>query len=142
MNENTKKLLITAIAIIGYGGWALYSNWPAVSNAEAEMIAIRAGIIQGGYSGLLTLINIIILEAVFLKLNSRLPCNVNMVATVSIATVAQYSIIIPVHIMNQTPNIFITLLPGFIIGTAFSTAYLMSVRYKHYPATEQPPNNN
>ncbi len=139
MNENIKKLLITTIAVIGYGGWALYSNWPADGNADAQMIAIRAAIIQGSYSGLLTLVNIIVLEAVFLKLNSLLPCIVNMVATVSIATIAQYSIIIPVHIMNQTPNIFITLLPGFIIGTAFSTAYLMSVRYKHYPAKQETP---
>lgn len=165
LNEHIKKLLITSIAIIGYGGWALYSNWPAdggsvgnvvssvgnVVSSEAQMIAIRAGIIQGSYSGLLTLVNIIILEAVFLKLNSRLPCNVNMAATVSIATITQYAIIIPIHIMNQTPNIFITLLPGFIIGTAFSTAYLMSVRYKHYPpkqatlkqgsAKQEPPAN-
>ena len=136
MSEQIKRALITLIAILGYGCWALYSNWPAAGitdSAAAEMIAIRAGIIQGSYSGLLTLVNIIALEALFLRCNDKLPCQLNMIVTVCIATIIQYSIIIPVHVLNQTPNIIITLLPGFIIGTAFSSVYLLSVRYKHYP---------
>lgn len=134
MNDHLKKALITTVAVLGYGGWAYYSNLPADGAADLQMIAMRAGIIQGGYSGILTLVNVIVLEALFLRLNARLNCTVNMVVTVLAAAVAQYAIIIPVHIMNQTPNIFITLLPGFIIGTGFSVGYLMTVKNKHYPA--------
>ena len=134
MNEHLKKALITLIAVLGYGGWAYYSNLSPQGTADSQMIALRAGIIQGGYSGILTLVNVIVLEALFLRLNARLSCRVNMFVTVLSAALVQYAIIIPVHIMNQTPNIFITLLPGFIIGTGFSIGYLTSVKNKHYPA--------
>lgn len=127
-----KKAAITLIAILGYGGWAFYSNSPINGDAELQAIAFRAGIIQGGYSGILTLTNIILLEAVLKHLNHRLTLNFNMVATLTIAGAVQYAIIIPVHLANDTPNILITLLPGFIIGTAFSFAYLLSIKNKYY----------
>lgn len=134
-NDIAKKALITLVAVIGYGSWALYSNWPADSDAHGQMIAIRAACIQGFYSGFLTLITVIALEAIFLRLNKKLNCRSNMIVTVAITAIMQYSIIVPVHIFNQTPNILITLLPGFIIGTIFSTVFLMSVKAKHYPAS-------
>jgi hypothetical protein len=134
-NDIAKKALITLVAVIGYGSWALYSNWPADSDAHGQMIAIRAACIQGFYSGFLTLITVIALEAIFLRLNKKLSCRSNMIVTVAITAIMQYSIIVPVHIFNQTPNILITLLPGFIIGTIFSTVFLMSVKAKHYPAS-------
>lgn len=132
MNQNLKKAIITLVAVLGYGGWAVFSNWSS-EHIEMQSIAIRAGIIQGSYSGLLTLITVILLEKLFLSLNTRLPCGLNMFVTVFTATLVQYSIIIPVHIFNGTPNILLTLLPGFVIGTAFSTAYLVSVKNQHYP---------
>lgn len=134
-NDIAKKALITLVAVIGYSSWALYSNWPADGDAHGQMIAIRAACIQGFYSGFLTLITVIALEAIFLRLNKKLSCRSNMIVTVAITAIMQYSIIVPVHIFNQTPNILITLLPGFIIGTIFSMVFLMSVKAKHYPAS-------
>lgn len=130
--EILKKAFITLIAMLGYGGWAFYSNSPANGDIELQEIAFRAGIIQGGYSGILTLTNIILLEAVLKHLNNHLTVNFNMVATITVASAAQYAIIIPVHLANDTPNILITLLPGFIIGTTFSFAYLLSIKNKYY----------
>ncbi len=130
--EILKKAFITLIAMLGYGGWAFYSNSPANGDIELQEIAFRAGIIQGGYSGILTLTNIILLEAVLKHLNNHLTVNFNMIATLIVASAVQYAIIIPVHLANDTPNILITLLPGFIIGTAFSVAYLLSIKNKYY----------
>ena len=130
--EILKKAFITLIAMLGYGGWAFYSNSPANGDIELQEIAFRAGIIQGGYSGILTLTNIILLEAVLKHLNNHLTVNFNMIATLIVAGAVQYAIIIPVHLANDTPNILITLLPGFIIGTAFSVAYLLSIKNKYY----------
>ncbi|MDA8693626.1 hypothetical protein N9L91_00290 [Pseudomonadales bacterium] len=129
--EVLKKTVITLIAMFGYGGWAYYSNLPA--NGESEMldIAFRAGIIQGGYSAILTLTSIILLEAVLKNINHRLTINFSITATLIIVGAAQYAIIIPVHLANSTPNILITLLPGFIIGTLFNFAYLLSIKNKY-----------
>ena len=128
--SRAKPYLIALIAVIGYGGWAYYSN--AMVDTT---IAIRAACIQGGYSGLLTLFNVLILEALFRKLDPHLPCNANMALTLLIATTLQYAIIIPVHWLNQTPNILTTLLPGFVIGTLFSAAYLLSLKRTLFPKT-------
>ena len=126
------KALITLIAMLGYGGWAFYSNVPANGDIELQAIALRAGIIQGGYSGILTLTQMILLQAVLKHLNQRLTINLNMIATITIASALQYAIIIPVHLANDTPNILMTLLPGFVIGTAFSFGYLLSIKNKYY----------
>jgi hypothetical protein len=127
------KVWITVIAVLGYGGWAFYSSVYDGSMQQNFAVAMRAGFIQGAYSGLLTLINITALEFMFLKLNSMMPCLANMVLTVVCATIVQYGVIVPIHIINGTPNIVLTLAPGFFIGTTFSAAYLFSVRKKHYP---------
>lgn len=122
------KFLITLAAIIGYGGWAFYSNSsPSMMQDQSVimMVAYRAACIQGLYAGLLTLINLWLLEKIFASFPAeRLTLKTRRIITVIAATIAQYSLIISVHVVNQTPNIFITLLPGFIIGTTFSTVYL------------------
>ena len=126
------KLIITLIAMLGYGGWAYYCNIPANGDIELQTIAFRAGIIQGGYSGILTLTQMILLQAVLKHLNQLLTLNLNMIATITTASALQYAIIIPVHLANDTPNILMTLLPGFFIGTAFSFGYLLSIKNKYY----------
>lgn len=130
-----KQTLIVLAATLGYGGWAVYSNMPgqlgpsgpAEMMGEMSNVAWRAGYIQGGYAGLLTLINLSILERLFVRLRARMQPFPAAAWTLLASTVAQYSIIIPVHLFNGTPNILLTLLPGFIISTLFSSAYLRSI---------------
>ncbi|MBT8148453.1 MAG: hypothetical protein KJO24_00875 [Gammaproteobacteria bacterium] len=132
MNAWIKRALIVAAAVLGYGGWAVYSNMLG-QPATMDGVAWRAGCIQGSYAGLLTLVNISILEALFRFLLQRQGATAATLNTLLASTVAQYSIIIPVHLLNGTPNILLTLLPGLVIGTAFSSAYLWSLRrYARY----------
>lgn len=130
-----RQLLIVMAATLGYGGWAVFSNMPGQlgpSGPDAMMeqmsnVAWRAGFIQGGYAGILTLINLSILERLYAMLVRRMRSLPAATYTLLVSTLAQYSIIIPVHLVNGTPNILITLLPGFIISTVFSMAYLKSL---------------
>lgn len=132
MPNKYKQTLIVLAAMLGYGGWAVYSNMPGQlgPSGPAEMmgqmsnVAWRAGCIQGGYAGLLTLINLSILEYLYDKLLQRMPGLQAAAWTLLASTIAQYSIIIPVHLLNGTPNILLTLAPGFVISTLFSSAYL------------------
>ena len=131
---SSNKFWITVAAVAGYGGWAFYSSVYDGTMDQHFDVAIRAGVIQGVYAGLLTLINLSVLEFLFLKFNDLLPCFVNIMVTVLIATISQYLVIVPIHLVNGTPNIVLTLAPGLLIGTAFSTAYLFSVMKKFYPS--------
>jgi len=127
-SSKVRPYLIALVAVLGYGGWAYYSN--AMVDTT---IAFRAACIQGGYSGLLTLFNVLLLEALFRRFDPYLSCNLNMATTLAIATTLQYAVIIPVHMLNQTPNILVTLLPGFVIGTLFSAAYLVGLKRTLFP---------
>ncbi|MGB5325149.1 MAG: hypothetical protein WBN40_06980 [Pseudomonadales bacterium] len=130
-----KQTLIVLAATLGYGGWAVYSNMPgqlgpsgpAGMMDEMSNVAWRAGCIQGGYAGLLTLINLSILEQLFRRLRQRMQGLPAAAYTLLASTIAQYSIIIPVHLLNGTPNILLTLLPGLVISTLFSGTYLRAL---------------
>ena len=129
-----KKTVIVLAAVIGYGGWAVYSNLMDGS-AAAKVIAWRAGCIQGSYAGGLTFINIWILESLYQYFVIRYQALSALLLTLTATTLAQYSVIIPVHAYNETPNILITLLPGLIIGTTFSLIYLLEIK-KQYRQTK------
>ncbi len=137
MKNTAIKLVITALAFFGYGGWALYCNWS--SDLSMQNIAWRAACIQGTYAGGLTLANVYILEWLLIKIKQKFsaisPSHVieksQLWLTVIIGLLVQYSIIIPIHLLNQTPNIFLTLLPGLIIGTIFNYIYLVNFNKRY-----------
>lgn len=117
------KVIATIAAVVGYGGWAYFANCNANMD-DATLVAWRAAVIQGGYAGGLTLVNIYVLELLFNRATSMFSPLLSGVVAVVAALGAQYALIIPVHIFNQTPNILATLAPGLIIGTSFSSAYM------------------
>lgn len=132
LNTPIKKAFIVLTAVAGYGGWAVLSNLSDGSK-QAAIIAWRAGAIQGLYAGLLTFLNIWLLERLYARIASSYSEPTAWLLTFLSAMSLQYTVIIPVHWLNQTPNILLTLLPGLLIGSIFSYLYLMSIRrYKAY----------
>lgn len=123
LNPLITKIIFSTAAFLGYGSWAVYSN--IMDGSESSMlIAWRAGCIQGVYSALITLVNMLMLEFSYSRFYAEHPPKIGRVYAVITVLMFQYSVIIPVHLINGTPNIFLTLLPGIIIGTAFSYAYV------------------
>jgi hypothetical protein len=117
------KRLASIAAFLFYGGWALYSNWMDGS-LDAVQIALRAGLIQGAYAALLTYVTMLILTSIFQRIRVYLQSGIANPVTVLITLSFQYLVIVPVHIINQTPNILLSLLPGMFIGGIFSWVYL------------------
>lgn len=125
------QLAIALLAALGYGGWAWLSNCQGDPH-----VALRAMLIQGSYSALLTLANVVVLESVFARLTPQLQWRSNLAATLSAATILQYAVIVPIHWLNRTPEIVLTLLPGIVIGSIFSAIYLLAIRRRYYPASQ------
>ena len=119
------KTTLSTLAFLGYGSWALYSN-VADNSAASMVIAWRAAFIQGSYSAILTLLSMALLELVYRKIANHLKPITAVPLAVTTVMLAQYSLIVPVHAYNNTPNILTTLLPGIIIGSIFSLAYLLN----------------
>lgn len=128
------KFIATFAAVIGYGTWAYWANCNA-DMPDAVATAWRAAAIQGGYAGGLTLVNVYVLEILFNRLALYVSTVISGSMAVLSAMVAQYALIIPVHILNHTPNILMTLAPGLVIGTAFSITYVYNHSRQKKPVT-------
>lgn len=98
----------------------MFANWP-----HGEDAAIRAGIVQGSYSLALTLCMTLITEWLFLRLADvplRLPMLMAVVCTGLFTTA--YSI----NMIAGTPEILMTILPGFVIGTLYTLVYVLGLQ--------------
>jgi len=123
INPRFAKYVFAVAAFTGYGSWAVYSN--VMDGSEASMIiAWRAGFIQGVYSAILTLANMLMLEFSYRRFFSGYAPRPARLYAVASVMFAQYFLIVPIHVINGTPNIFLTLLPGIIIGSVFSYVYV------------------
>ena len=71
MTATPKQALIVLAAILGYAGWGLYSNL-VDQPTDTVIVAWRAGVIQGSYTGLMTLINLAMLELLYERLHKKI----------------------------------------------------------------------
>ncbi len=116
---NSPLLRSTLAGLAGfvvYGGWAYYAN-----SAHGEMIAMRSGLVQGSYSLALTFLMTLVTEYLFARLRALWSTTV----TVSVILfVSAYTI----HMVVGTPEILMTILPGYVIGTVYTAAYVLGLR--------------
>ncbi|MGK0222412.1 MAG: hypothetical protein ACI9ON_001651 [Limisphaerales bacterium] len=102
-----------------YGGWAVFANWP-----HGETIAWKSGLVQGSYSFLLTLSMTLITEwlhKLAIKLTYRIP--ILMVCISSVLFCTAYGI----NYVAGTPEILMTIVPGFIIGSTYTLIYILGL---------------
>ena len=86
---------------------------------------LKAGIVQGSYSFILTLCMTLLLEGV-LKLNMRLFNKVSVInwATIIICCGAVFSVSWGINAAAGTPEILRTVILGYIIGGIYSISYV------------------
>ena len=116
-----QRSLISALTgFFFYGGWAVYVNWSYGMSAW-----LKAGIVQGSYSFILTLCMTLLLEGVF-KMNMRLFKKVSVInwATIIICCGAVFSVSWGVNAAAGTPEILRTVILGYIIGGIYSISYV------------------
>lgn len=119
MTQAFKRSLMAATAgLLGYGGWAFFVNQSAGMG-----MGLRAAAIQGGYSFILTLGMTLITE----KLYRSLPPRHSTWLTVVLTSGTIWWVAYGIHTLNNTPNIVATILPGFIIGAIYTTAYVTAL---------------
>lgn len=108
----------TAAGLAGfvvYGGWAYFANM-----AHGEDIAMRSGLVQGGYSLVLTFVMTLVTEFLFLKL-------LNVLASAVIVSVILFSSAYTIHMLVGTPEILMTIFPGWVIGSIYTEFYLLGL---------------
>ena len=112
-----QRSLLSGIAgFVAYGGWAFWVNAP-----HSLEMGVMAGILQGSYSFLLTLGMTLVMEYLMQKL-SVVPGRA--ILTVILASSGTLSVAYGIQWLNGTPEILLTILPGFVIGTVYSAVYV------------------
>lgn len=108
------------LAFLAYGGWAFWVNM----HHSVEM-GVRAGLLQGTYSLLLTFSSTLLMERLYARLQ-------HLAAAVWLSMLAMAVVLwtVPwiIHLLAGTPSILMTVLPGFFIGCVYSLIYLLSLR--------------
>lgn len=115
-----RSLLAGLAGFVGYGLWAWYAN-----REHGADIAMRSGLVQGGYSLVLTFVMTLVTEALYHRwqhLAKAALCTTAVVSTTLLASA--YSI----HRVVGTPEIWMTIAPGFVIGTIYTYVYVLGLR--------------
>ena len=117
----TKLGRSVASAIAGmlvYGGWAVYANFD-----HGLAIAQRSGFVQGSYSFVLTFLMTLVTESLFAKIAPRY----RMALTTVLVSVILFTSAYSIHMLVGTPEILMTIFPGFVIGTAYTLVYVIGL---------------
>ncbi|MEM1435282.1 MAG: hypothetical protein AAGG11_14575 [Pseudomonadota bacterium] len=102
-----------------YGGWAYYVNAD-----HGQSIGMRSGLLQGSYSFVLTLVTTLLMERLYRTFAAG---QHPVVLTVIVTGVLLFTIPCVIHGLAGTPEILMTVLPGFLIGMVYTTVYTMSL---------------
>ncbi|NND81454.1 MAG: hypothetical protein HKN50_03420 [Gammaproteobacteria bacterium] len=115
-----RSSLSALAALLFYGGWAYLVN-----SMHGPMAATKAALVQGSYSMVLTFVMAVMVETIywyFGKLFKHL--NAQIWATIVLSCAVVFSTSWGVNAWAGTPEIFNTVILGYVIGAIYTTLYV------------------
>ena len=120
LQSNKARSLLSAFAgFIAYGGWAFFANME--HGLEASL---KAACTQGSFSFTLTLAMNLIMEWIFQLSNQP---RIQAAMTVTVTCLMVYSASWGINYLTGTPEIFMTVLPGWIFSTIYVCMYTVTL---------------
>ncbi len=121
LNSSLMRSFLSGIAgFIAYGGWAYYVNL----DHDADL-AMMIGLVQGSYSFVLTFVMTLTTESLY----KRFKESKNQVLFVMITVCAGlFTTPYVIHMFIGTPEILMTILPGFVIGMIYTWVYVVGLK--------------
>ncbi len=118
-----RSLIPSMAGFLFYGSWAFFVNI-----MYGKFVALKAALVQGSYSFLITLVMTLMLEGLH-KLLGRYLSNSSVVnwATITVCCSIVFSGSWIVNTIAGTPEIFRTVILGYIIGGLFSITYVLGL---------------
>ena len=115
-----RSLIAASFAFIFYGAWAYWVN-----SLHGTALALKAGVVQGGYSFVLTFSMTLIIERLYLILLNALNNYLLVVwLTITLTCTVIFGTSWGIHVLAGTPEIFETVLLGYVLGSIYSIAYV------------------
>lgn len=109
-----------AFAFVAMGGWAYYVN-----SAHGTDAALRAGLVQGTASAILTALLKRALELVFQRLQAS-PWR--RILPWVLSSICITSLLLLFHTLAGTPNILATIAVPLFVSTTYAIVYTLSLR--------------
>lgn len=117
-NSCRGRLVAVVFAFLIWGGWALVANWHSDPTH-----ALMAGLLQGTFSGILTLLMAMAVTTLF----RRLPDNpLRMLLPALLIVSVSFTLLYLLHSWHQTPALWQTIIPPS--SMAFAYCLFLSVR--------------
>lgn len=119
-----QRSIISAFAgLIVYGGWAYMVNF-----MHGIPAAVKAACVQGGYSFTLTFIMTMLIELLY-RVASRISRSEIVTNTMTIVSTCAviFSTSWWVNVMAGTPEIFNTVILGYVVGGVYTAYYVLSL---------------
>ena len=121
-----RSLISALFGFAFYGSWAIFVNL-----MHGKDSALKAGLVQGAYSFILTFFMTLLLEAIYhkaLRLAKSEPIAIFITVVTSCSIVFSGSWF--VNYLSGTPEIFNTVILGYIFGGLYSIAYTFGLARK------------
>ena len=118
-SKKLRGLLAATAGLLVYGSWAFFINYE-----HGTLAALKAGLTQGSYSFVLTLSMAFLMEWLFQL--SEQP-RVQFSLTFFVTCLLLYSTSWGINALAGTPEIFLTILPGAILGTIYTLSYTLTL---------------
>ena len=117
MNSAILRSLFSAAAgFVAYGSWAYWVNAD-----HGSAVGLRAGLVQGSWSFSLTLVMTLAMEWLLTSLETT---GIAALLTFLITILVLFAGSFGVNWLAGTPEILITILPGFAVGAVYSAGYI------------------
>jgi hypothetical protein len=102
-----------------YGGWAYWANL-----GHGQAMGMRAGLLQGGYSFALTFFSTLMMEWLYRRCAGHAHARLLTIAATGAILLAVPATL---HMLAGTPEILMTVAPGFAIGMVYTTVYVTAL---------------
>lgn len=118
-SSTVRSLLAATAGLVGYGLWAFFVNHDHGIDA-----GLRSGLVQGGYSFALTFCMTWFMERLYEFLRPRAHA---VWSTVGITIGLLFATAWTINWVARTPEILMTILPGFVIGSIYTAIYMQAL---------------
>ena len=136
MNARTRMVISGLVAFVFYFAWAYWANMGPTISIDTTL---RSALVQGSYSGLVTLIFTWLLElsvryfsttkvpswmkSLRLAKGSQLSGWFLLVVSPLVPLALQTCFVVLVNVVNQTPNLWLTVAPSIVFSGLYGYGY-------------------
>ena len=124
-----RSFIPSAVGFLFYGFWAFLVN---IMHGPAP--AVKAALVQGSYSFLITLGMTLMIETMYRFFVKLTACYwLSAVATVALSCAPVFIGSWMVNVAAGTPEIFETVILGYVIGLIYTSSYVYGLTKKNEP---------